>query len=1095
MYKSNIYDMLKRQTIERIGRINMAFEYNIDCPVCNNKRHDCRRNGNVVFCREENRGLNFIGTDSIGFNMYADTNPISSENKSKNNIKTKSKTRKKDNKTTTVNNKNRDISISQIFHESKLNISHLKELQERGIESDFAKKYFTSIENKIYNNVKDFPGFDNGYYFHVSGLLCPCISPKGEYLGFQIKPDNPNLPKYLWPKSKKQNITSHVNIHGKLELPMAFWGWEKGKPLNLIEGILKPAIAWYKYSDANWCGAAGGNFSKNQIKQAIEIYKPPYICFYPDAGSGSNFQTAQRDCKTIFSLLNEIDIPIYIADWDQLENKYKGDFDEISEDEIKEIKFLSPLEYKNKILKIEKDRNPNFIIDILEKAKVSEYIKFPSIKTSEIEEKEAGVDDDFNGNNIKIIVQNTKERRKAYKKAYEKGYKFVLDTSGTGTGKSYTVGELQNEDFDAKIFYINRSSRNPSNKNIEENFKELPARNDGLVVDSEQKTPKGNPVRRRIAEGDNKDNIKMTRSNCHWEHRHRVIAEKNKNTKEICKVCPFYDDCKKSSGEGYGFLHEISQALAHKKVRANINGINPDFIDQDILIFDESFSIEPYRKLEIKYEDISEISSFRPENEENLNFIKLKILKILELISITEERYGLLHKDILEFLGKPPEWLGDFIREIEEKKIEDDRDLIERGYENLVCKNWILDFLKVWNRDRDGSFSVIKNNSFNILIRNDQLQSVLSNSKFSIFLDATSSREELANKLGISEDEIFHISSPKEDMENVQINQIVGLGKAGKDRSKQCQDRINALIKYFEDEYIGDVGIIDFKKFAQAGWLKHFSDSKGSNEFEEKNAILMIGAPYPHIGEIANEYSLQYGIGVDINKPSDHFKEFYGNRFASEVYQEIGRLRSNNRKEEFLEFYFAADFDIEFLLRRGFNIKKQSAASFSIDAASNLEKSSYYISKAFEKLGDNISQIAKEINQSRSNVSKTIKKFGGINELINFVKNLLMPEEINKYIPEDAIWIANNHLSNLIHDGISSDYKKDEFIDEFIDVLNTLKEEYKLNNFEIAYIIKDDYVRAYAIGILMEFLPVRLKENIITFYYRIGNRKVNLSLQ
>ena len=1063
------------------------FEYNIDCPICNNKRQDCRRNGDIVFCREKNRDFNFIGIDKIGFNMYV--YPISSENK----------TRKKDNKTK-INNKNRDESIRRIFQQSKLAKKDLKELQKRGLEENIAKKYFTSIENKNYN-VSDFPGFNNdGYYFHCTGMLCPCISPNKEYLGFQIKPNNPNLPKYLWPKSKskKENITSHVNVHGKPELPMAFWGWEKDKPLNLIEGILKPAIAWHNYPAANWCGAAGGNFSIIQIREAIEIFNPPYICFYPDAGSGSNPQTAQRDLKTIFSLLNEIDIPIYIADWDQLENKFRGDFDEIPQSEIEKIKFLSPLEYKNKILKIEKDRNPDVLIKDLkaEFAEFDKFTKFPSIKTSDIEEKEVRIDDkdDNIKTGVKIIVKNTEERRKAYKKAYETGYKFILDTSGTGTGKSYTVGELQSEDFDgSKIFYINRSARNPSNKNLEDQFKELPARNNGLVIDDEEKTPKGNPVRRRITEDDNKDSVKLTRSNCHWENRHRVVAEKNKNTKEICKICPFYDDCKKSSGEGYGFLHEISQALAYKKIRANINGINPDFIDRDVLIFDESFSIEPYKKLEIKYEDISEISSLRSENEENLNFIKLKILKILELISITEERYGLLHKDILKILGEPPEWLDNFIKEIEENRIEDDRDLIEKGYENLISKNWILDFLKVWNNFRDGSFSIIKNHSFNILIRNDQLQSVLSNSKLSIFLDATLSREELANKLGISEDEIFHVSSPKEDMENVEINQIVGFGKAGKDRSKVCQDRINALIEYFQKEYIGDVGIIDFKKFAQAGWLKHFSDSKGSNKFEEKNAILMIGAPYPHIGEIANEYSLQYGIGVDIENPSDHFKEFYGNRFASEIFQEIGRLRANNRKEELLEFYFAADFDIEFLLRRGFNIKKQSAASFSINAASSLERTSYYISKAFQKLGNNISQIAKEINQSRSNVSKCIKKFGGINELVNFVKNLLMPEEINnKYIPEDAIWIANDHLSNCIEDGISLDCKKDEFVNEFIDVLNILKEEYKLNNFEIAYIIKDDYVRAYAIGILMEFLPVRLKENIINFYYRIGNSRVAL---
>lgn len=1069
-------DLAAKSNYRKGAESMTEFQYNIDCPICHNSRNDCRANGDIIFCREytNSSGLNYLGQDKIGFNMYADSKNPKNPKNPKNSKKTENKT-KKDNKTK-VNNKNRDISIRNILEQSELSQKDLLELQRRGLEENIAKKYFRSIENKNYYNITNFPGFNsNGYYFHCRGMICPCISPKKEYLGFQIKTDNPNLPKYIWPKSKKENITSHVNVHGKPELPMAFWGWEKNNPLNLIEGILKPAIAWNKYPEANWCGASGGNFSVNQIKEAVEIFQPPWIQFFPDAGSGANPQTAQRDLKTIFSLL-ELNIPIYIADWGQLENKFKGDFDEIPQNEIEKIKFISPIEYKNKILKIEKDRDPDVLIKDLkaEFAEFDKFSKFPSIKTSDIEE------------NVKVIVRSKEERKKAYKKAYEEGYKFILDSSGTGTGKSYTVGELKNEDFGgSKIFYINRSARNPSNENIEENFKELPARHNGLEIDKYEKTPKGNPVRQRPRE--NTENNDITRSNCHWEHRHRVLANKNKNTKEICKNCPFYQDCKKSTGEGYGFLYEISQALTHQKIRANINGVNPDFIDRDVLIFDEAFSIEPYQKLEIKHEDISEISSLKVKNEENLNFIKLKILEILELIH-TEKRYGLLHKEIMEVLGDPPFWLGNFIKEIKENKIEDDKELIQKERENLVSKNWILYFLEVWNKDRDGSFSILKNNSFNILIRNDQLQSILEKAKIAIFLDATASKKDLANKLAISEDEIFHISSEKDNMENITINQITGLGKAGKDRSKSLQDRINALIKYFENDYVGDVGIIDFAKFAQPGWLKHFSNSKGSNEFEEKNAILMVGAPYPHIGEIANEYSLQYGIGVDISNPSDHFKEFYGNRFASEIFQEIGRLRASNRKEEILEFYFAADFDIEFLLRRGFNIKKMSAASFSIDAASNIEKSSYLISKAFEKIGSNVSKIAKEINQSRSNVSKCIKKFGGINELVNFVKYLLMPEKIDRYIPEDAIWLANNHIGNMVQDGISSDYEKEEFID----MLNILKEEYKLNNFEIAYIIKDDYVRVHTISILMEFLPVKLKENIVNFYYRIGNSKVKL---
>ncbi|MFM6672723.1 MAG: hypothetical protein ACKPJO_21730, partial [Dolichospermum sp.] len=63
-------------------------------------------------------------------------------------------------------------------------------------------------------------------------------------------------------------------------------------------------------------------------------------------------------------------------------------------------------------------------------------------------------------------------------------YKYILDISTTGAGKSHHIGTLEPSNLEAdKLFYISNEHRNPTTPTIEANYTDLPARNDGLYQD------------------------------------------------------------------------------------------------------------------------------------------------------------------------------------------------------------------------------------------------------------------------------------------------------------------------------------------------------------------------------------------------------------------------------------------------------------------------------------------------------------------------------------------------------------------------------------------------------------------------------------
>ncbi len=1032
-----------------------------NCPICQGERKDCRQANDtlLVFCRTHYSADGWInkGTDKQGFAYYVESvdHLTDSEKEAKDKAfdrateERKKKERLTQQRALTIEQRHKQH--QKILSQLGLREDHKQDLLKRGLSEESIQTLgYRSTPRKgeyLYNLHDNLAGFAptdvvGAKYRYVGrqGCFIPVYDWTGRCQGYQIKTDSPEDAKYVWLKSYYRDNVECTSALKNGEYPLSFreTGESNRSILNVCEGTLKPQIA-SEIHGGMWVGSAlNGDLRKSEqlLKTYLEHYIPT-IRYFPDAGCFLNENVRNRDLKQVYWFAS-LGYTVWVADWGQLADNSAGDIDEVPANA--EINWLKPHQFKNKASEFE-PKNWN---DIIAKLKVSHnQPKLRSVKTfnhdAELVEYKLGcIPKAQKGVTLpKFIIRNNQQRKNFYKEAKQKGWKYVLDSSTMGSGKSHMVGELMPDDFftieqeedNHKIFYMTQSSRNPTVVTIEENYVELPTRHNGFVETNKQ-TPLGNPQRRRAK----KEEVSDTPSNCHWTHRFQTVAEKNLKV-DLCGICPFQNDCKHGSSDGYGFKSEIKHALSYSRLRANPQGISPDFVGEHTVgIVDEySQTLEPYKTIEIGANDWFNANYLLREltNKEWKSDLNDKIADISSLIQRDRSRYGLSHKEIIETLGTPPEWLGDAIIELETLQSQDDEvfSFLRSGeeYDATIRKNWLIDFLKIWNKELDGAFSA-SDNQMQILLRNQHLLEVLDKFGYVVFQDATGSKKDLANKIDCEEDEILEVSFTNPTKENLDLVHVTGLGRANKERSTLCQSRINALVEAFQDQHGKEnIGFIDWKAHAKSGWLHHFSDGRGSNAFEQKSAIASFGVPFPHLGSLSQEYTLWTGETVDLSNPSEDFQELVGERTAGEIIQEIGRIRANRRQDEQLTYYLCGDVDVQFLVDRGYKITQKNAMAITPDAGDAFQRTCYAINTAMKTFRDkvNFSAIGEAINKSRSLVSKTIRKLGGQRALQEFVENLIFgvdniePTEeeewiINKYVPQELIIGETSWLEDLL---------------------------------------------------------------------------------
>ena len=211
-----------------------------ECPVCSGTRKDCRQSATtgLIHCRDIDAAPNgyiFRGYDSIGFGMWADQAEAEAWTEEKHRewqeTRRREREREKARCERLLSISERDTAIRQILAQLELSEEHRAQLRLRGMTDE-------QIEEGMYRSVQKWQRLQfrandrlagvrhGGKQLQVpaSGILCPIPNHQGEFVGWQLRLDEPGeLPKYLWasPESKRRKNGPSVHLKNG-ELPLAF---------------------------------------------------------------------------------------------------------------------------------------------------------------------------------------------------------------------------------------------------------------------------------------------------------------------------------------------------------------------------------------------------------------------------------------------------------------------------------------------------------------------------------------------------------------------------------------------------------------------------------------------------------------------------------------------------------------------------------------------------------------------------------------------------------------------------------------------------------------------------------------------------------
>ena len=797
------------------------------------------------------------------------------------------------------------------------------------------------------------------------GYLLPAFTVDGLIAGFQIhnRDRTGDAPKYPWLSSGN----SPVNL-GNGEIPVSVAYPANPDPsrdgaIGFSEGIfLKPQIAADQLG-IPVIGVSGGNFGAvaAQLQATIETLGSTDFWLLADGGSVQNPQVI-RQYRSLAEMLPNL----RVLWWGQ-RTKADGDIDECSDEAIASARLISWAEFENFAPKdIPKWFTLETILRKFGKGKPKQAIAPKPPKLND-------VDSTYTSGN----------RHQSWKDAIDCGYKYVQDRSGTGEGKTHETGNLEPELLGVRqIIYASSEHRNPSTETLtrENGWTDLEARHGGLIRDERRKLRRGIP---------GKDAMSVA-ANCNRTGLINSLRSKNiqgsDSAELICGGCPLREACQHSSGYGYGFLSQRRDALQSQKLRAHpdsLPGQDYDYSDV-VLAWDEpGETFRNSKPITVKRADVAAaIARLLPKGMlPTTSDLLGELLNILEGSTKTG-RYGLnleqarslllplLPDDLdldqlrsalspsseLNQLLNPSEQYGadlaDLPKAVRKKFVARDS-TASIDADQKILKQWLPELIEVLKGDRPGYLNLTKS-GFTITLPDDRHWETVAAAKATIFLDATMTREQLALKLGCEPSDIWVVKQEQPKLDNLTITQIKDLGRMGMQRGNDQQRRAAALVEHYQ-LLPGQTAVIDFKKFeADGAWWR---DSRGVNDFQNCDRLVLVGAPCPNLAMLEAEYCILSGrspFGTD-GKHTEAFTQFVDGYVQAEIKQAIGRLRANRRPDKQLEIIIISDVDLEV------STVERKASEITINAASKKEQAWFKIRDAAKQL---ISQGAKVTQQA-----------------------------------------------------------------------------------------------------------------------------------
>lgn len=648
---------------------------------------------------------------------------------------------------------------------------------------------------------------------------------------------------------------------------------------------------------------------------------------------------------------------------------------------------------------LEKKQNNRFFNNLIEKfadilksawkGRKIDTFKANGEKVNDIPEKV-----DYKG---QVITFKSGEGAKLYELAGRKGYKYVLDISPTGSGKTHTVGALQPNNFFlyqegeethfSRIFYSAPSVRNPNSEVIENDYFEQTVRNDGYIEDHAKLTPSGKPFRSAIKKGQELTDTELrTQSNCDKTSIFTEAYANGHSTDGFCGACEHFEKCKSGLGKGSGYLSINKDFIHETKVRSHLKAIPKDIVDENtILILDEAEAAEWVAPLTITEKNINFTKRYFRKNNIELYYVLLPLFESLSELSDKENnsapRYGWTMKDLLDKI-EIPVGIADYLEAIKllEKQARPSLEEIQNGA--TIHPLFLHPLLSVLLGKKRGSISG-GNGALTLTLTNERALEMFSKSHINIFQDATYTPQQLALSLGIDESEILVLCQESKQVTNLNIKQYTGAGRMGGDRSQDEQKRVKLWREHFDN--LPDPGYIEKKDYALPGDLIHGGDGRGSNAFLTKKNIVSIGVYSPNLGAVLNEYQALSGKVSSFDDPE--FVEYYAHKVASNVLQEIGRARANRRENEQLTYHIVADCDLSFLEDLGYEVERIEAVTINPELstienrvkARNIDKAIAFVKEFGEDAWQKLTQqgFAKILGISQSALNQWVKKYVG----------------------------------------------------------------------------------------------------------------------
>ncbi|HEY9873099.1 MAG TPA: hypothetical protein V6D12_06670 [Candidatus Obscuribacterales bacterium] len=691
------------------------------------------------------------------------------------------------------------------------------------------------------------------------------------------------------------------------------------------------------------------------------------------------------------------------------------------------------------------------------------------------------------------------DRLLSYKEFYDTWDKpKIYDSSDVGQGKSHSAGLLTKRWLTGdkgRVFYNDVNHRNPSTATVEQNFTDQASRHNGLKYDKFRKTASGFDHVVRPKAGETPDipgNCPETETFLLLNQDKNLIVQGGKGS-PICEKCPHFkgDDGKVSCPflidriDTLKYESEIRQHLAQSVSGQSKEDDDGNQAPVDVFIIEEvGSSLKPYKNVEVSKHDLAHAFQELKQKDAILALIAQPLFDTLYNLMGAEKlpAHGLdflaVRSQLLPHVpaiykaastqlwdkwltdawedGTPNSSLYSFLSTSIRKALTPNlHNLINSNQtpeqkqailsENVPL-NWISHVLDAILENK-AHLHIDDVGRLHITRYNGRVRSVMDTYKMVILMDATLSKDELSQLTRIKKSDIVEIRQTRPDFSNLTITLIKGMGSGSKKRREDdseysLQNRIQKLTAYIEGLHPdGKTGLIDHQAFhgrcgeiVQAGYWGR--DNRGSNQFLECEALILIGTPFPNLGQAAAEFHAETGKVVSPSGLGGSFGRWVRGKVKAEGYQGVGRLRAHLRKHQQLTAYIVANSVVTAAELRsrfpGCKVVEVDVADFCLEAApKGVQMDRRFIRVLGEAVKNNINvttaEIAEQLGVVRSRVSQLTSEVlkplgikGGFNRLKELLILLLGSNNTKltplEELPFDARWIAETYMGIVVED-------------------------------------------------------------------------------